>query len=1205
MTVWVEPLQIIDLTTAIDQIQQACEENREEGRSPFFFLVGAGISNPPIPLASEIVEQCKATAKKYNRTNEATSKQAIDKYSHWFLQAYPQPIQRQKYLRKLIEGKPISDANFRLAHVLLETTISNIIVTPNFDDFLSKALTLFGKPHIVCDHPNTISRIDPEQKDIQIIHVHGVYWFYDCCNLVNEIEVRSLSSSRTILTMASLLDRILSSRSPIVIGYGGWENDVIMSSIKRRLQSPLPYNLYWFCYRITDIDSLPEWLKSNPQVFFVVPKVQESTNLDFDKGEDEKVGQKQKLSLKGLEKEQSSLYAQQDFEKNFEIFQSNKELEKEQSILSARQVFDKLIETFKIKNPELTTDPLGFYAKHLRSSLIQEDSIEPQTDIYSIRNVIERIERAKQFESTTVKEIELQLEKVREAIRGSQYKEAIKLTLDIDKCGLTATQLQELMKSMLLAASMLSDNSNEKLLGYDQVVSIGDTLCVQNIETPILHEQVARALVNKGYNLGTLNRSDEAISVYDEVVKRFGDATELLLREGAARALFNKGARLGALNRSDEAISVYDEIVKRFGEAPELTLREQVVRALVNKGTRFGALKRNDEAISVYDEIVKRFGDATELPLREQVARALVNKGHNLGTLNRSDEAISVYDEVVKRFGEAPELTLREQVARALVNKGYNLGTLNRSDEAISVYDEVVKRFGDATELLLREGAARALFNKGARLGALNRSDEAISVYDEIVKRFGDATDLPLREQVATALFNKGYSLGALNRNHEEISVYNEIVKRFGDATDLPLREQVARALVNKGYSLGALNRSNEAISVYDEVVKRFGEAPELTLREQVARVLFNKGYSLGALNRNDEAIIVFDEIVKRFGDSTELPLREIVANAFVNKGYSLGALNRSDEAISVYDEVVKRFGDSTELPLREHLAKALVNKSYSLGALNRNDEAISVYDEVVKRFGDSTELPLREIVANALFNKGYSLGALNRNDEEISVYNDLVKRFGEAPELSLREEVATALFNKGYSLGTLNCSDEAISVYDEIVKRFGDSTELPLREIVANALVKKVYSLGALNRSDEAISVYDEIVKRFGDSTELPLREIVANALVNKGITLMKQGTNNNESAYQQFKESLLYLENSENLFYQLNRVIALSALTKFDDAERLLNELDVKVSTSTESIRSCLSDLEVLASSPNPPDGISQFLEKARKIIEMILSS
>ncbi|MDL5501724.1 MAG: hypothetical protein QSU88_00755, partial [Candidatus Methanoperedens sp.] len=100
-------MQLIDLNKAIDQIQQACEENREEGRSPFFFLVGAGISHPPIPLASEIVEQCKATAKKCNRTNETASKQAIDIYSHWFLQAYPQPIQRQKYLRKLIERKPI------------------------------------------------------------------------------------------------------------------------------------------------------------------------------------------------------------------------------------------------------------------------------------------------------------------------------------------------------------------------------------------------------------------------------------------------------------------------------------------------------------------------------------------------------------------------------------------------------------------------------------------------------------------------------------------------------------------------------------------------------------------------------------------------------------------------------------------------------------------------------------------------------------------------------------------------------------------------------------------------------------------------------------------------------------------------------------------------------------------------------------------
>ena len=70
----------------------------------------------------------------------------------------------------------------------------------------------------------------------------------------------------------------------------------------------------------------------------------------------------------------------------------------------------------------------------------------------------------------------------------------------------------------------------------------------------------------KGITLGTLNCSEEEVAVYDEVVRRFGTATELVLREQVAKALVNKGITLGTLNRSEEALAVYDEVVRRFGK---------------------------------------------------------------------------------------------------------------------------------------------------------------------------------------------------------------------------------------------------------------------------------------------------------------------------------------------------------------------------------------------------------------------------------------------------------------------------------------------------------------------------------------------------------------------------------------------------------------------------------------------------------------
>ena len=86
------------------------------------------------------------------------------------------------------------------------------------------------------------------------------------------------------------------------------------------------------------------------------------------------------------------------------------------------------------------------------------------------------------------------------------------------------------------------------------------------------------------------------------------------------------GFELGTLNRGEEEIAVYDEVVRRFGDAVEAGIREQVARALVNKGFRLGMLNRNEEAIASYDEVLKRFGDSAEPALLEQVAKATAEK---------------------------------------------------------------------------------------------------------------------------------------------------------------------------------------------------------------------------------------------------------------------------------------------------------------------------------------------------------------------------------------------------------------------------------------------------------------------------------------------------------------------------------------------------------------------------------------------------
>ena len=78
---------------------------------------------------------------------------------------------------------------------------------------------------------------------------------------------------------------------------------------------------------------------------------------------------------------------------------------------------------------------------------------------------------------------------------------------------------------------------------------------------------------------------EEAIAVYNEVIARFGSATEVEVRKYVAEAMVNQGEVLESLGGKEEAIEVYDEIIRRFGEARDPALREQVGRALLKKET--------------------------------------------------------------------------------------------------------------------------------------------------------------------------------------------------------------------------------------------------------------------------------------------------------------------------------------------------------------------------------------------------------------------------------------------------------------------------------------------------------------------------------------------------------------------------------------------------------------------------------------------
>ena len=616
---------------------------------------------------------------------------------------------------------------------------------------------------------------------------------------------------------------------------------------------------------------------------------------------------------------------------------------------------------------------------------------------------------------------------------------------------------------------------------------------------PQLLGLAAKALIRKGEIFHVLGCTDEALATCEEVDRRYGDHQAPVVSENVAVALLNKGVALRALSRAQEALAANDEVDRRFGASESLNIRATVAKALCDKGMTLGNLSRLQDALQVSDELVHRFGANEEQDAFIAVAKTLCNKGAILDRLNRVDEALAAYDGVVRRYGTSNELALLEIVAIALLNKAAVVGDRNRPAEALAAFEEVMRRFGKSEEPALRATVALAMSNKGYALGALNRTQDALTTYDEVVQQFGTSEESGVLEAVGKALLNKAHTLVASDRLECALPVYDDVGDRFSTAHSAVLRETVATALCNEGITLGRLGRHEEAVIRYEQAIRRFGECRAPVLVEMVAKSLLNKGYALSALARTTDALAAYDEAVNHAEKNDKNSVQAVAAHALIKKGLTLVDLDRSEEAMPCYEEVMRRFESSADSALRSLVAKSFLNKGVALATLNRNTEAIGACDQVVRRYGGSEAPNILESVAKALVNKAGLLLTMTRRQEALYVCDEAIQRFSDREAPVLVHMVADAFYLKGGALLELKRPVEALVAFAEVLQRAPEADRAAVPGLEAKALLGRGLAFDRLGRFQEALAAYDEVMARFGDSTDMLVHGPVASALSRK----------------------------------------------------------------------------------------------------------
>jgi tetratricopeptide (TPR) repeat protein len=148
----------------------------------------------------------------------------------------------------------------------------------------------------------------------------------------------------------------------------------------------------------------------------------------------------------------------------------------------------------------------------------------------------------------------------------------------------------------------------------------------------IIHDVTfgATELANKGGSYIQQERFLEAIQELDEALK---------LRSGYKRALILKGVALNGLDKNEEALAGYDEVV-RISDG----LYENV---WVYKAETLFKLKKYEEAVKCFDKSIERHPEYFETYL---------SKAKSLMKLGRFQEALACHNETIRKNNECAEV---------------------------------------------------------------------------------------------------------------------------------------------------------------------------------------------------------------------------------------------------------------------------------------------------------------------------------------------------------------------------------------------------------------------------------------------------------------------------------------------------------------------------------------------------------------------
>ena len=246
-------------------------------------------------------------------------------------------------------------------------------------------------------------------------------------------------------------------------------------------------------------------------------------------------------------------------------------------------------------------------------------------------------------------------------------------------------------------------------------------------------------------------------SIWDLVLRNYEEALSsgtpaVDIAEPVAAALIAEAADLEGQDRAEEAIKIYEQVIRGSGVNGVPEVPHLVSVALFKELSLLFKIGRYDEVISACDRLLLRLGTGGGPSMVISAAYVLNYKGLALVRAEKWTEAIQAHDQALARIAGVPLPQFNDLVAGLTQQQGPAWMRNHTPREATSVLDEVARQFGVAAHLDLAKAAAIALICKAAvldRMGealtegefsllllCLAKSDELLPYFIEVLPQF-------------------------------------------------------------------------------------------------------------------------------------------------------------------------------------------------------------------------------------------------------------------------------------------------------------------------------------------------------------------------------------------------------------------------------------------------------------------------------------